>query len=119
MKVRIASKLIESSDSYAFAKIKGEIVLRHKEDAKTNIVAKFIEDNRDIFVLNIQGYTVATEKPHNASFSFVGEEIGKLLEFVRNIQSVNLDSSSRVNISDEELNRIVLSDIQAKKKTHP
>ncbi len=113
-KIRIASKVIESPDSYAFATIKGEVVLRHKEDAKSNIIAKFLEDNRGIFVLSIQGYTVATDKPHNASFSFVGEEIGKLLEFIRNIQSVNLDSSSRVNISDEELNSIVLSDIQAK-----
>jgi hypothetical protein len=117
-KIRIASKVIESPDSYAFAKIKDEVVLRHKEGAKSHITAKFLEDNRGIFVLNIQGYTVATEKPHNASFSFVGEEIGKLLEFIRNIQSVNLDSPSRVNISDEELNRIVLNDKQAKSLLH-
>ena len=117
-KVRIASKVIESPDSYAFGKIKDEVVLRHKEDAKSHITAKFLEDNRGIFVLSIQGYSVATEKPHNASFSFVGEEIGKLLEFIRNIQSVNLDSPSRVNISDEELNRIVLSDKQAKSLLH-
>ncbi len=77
-RVRIASKVIESPDSYAFAKIKDEIVLKHKEGAKTHIKAKFSEDDRGIFLLNIQGYTVATEKPHNASFSFVGDEIGKL-----------------------------------------
>ena len=116
--VRIASKVIDSPDSYAFAKIKDEIVLRHKEDAKSYITAKFLEDTRGIFVLNIQGYTVATDKPHNASFSFFGEEIGKLLEFIRNIQSVNLDSSSRINITDEELNRIVLSNSQAKSILH-
>ena len=117
-KVRIASKVIEAPDSYAFAKIKDEVVLRHKKDAKSHITAKFLEDNREIFVLSIQGYSVATEKPHNASFSFIGDEIGKLLEFIRNIQSVNLDSPSRVNISDEELNRIVLSDKQAKSLLH-
>ncbi|WP_286823062.1 MULTISPECIES: Shedu immune nuclease family protein [unclassified Idiomarina] len=117
-KVRIASKVIESPDSYAFVKIKDEVVLRHKEDAKSHITAKFLEDSRGIFVLNIQGYTVATGKPHNASFSFVGEEIGKLLEFIRNIQSVNLDDPSRVNINDEELNRIVLNDRQAKSLLH-
>lgn len=117
-KVRIASKVIESPDSYAFAKIKDDVVLRHKKDAKSHITAKFLEDNREIFVLSIQGYSVATEKPHNASFSFVGEEIGKLLEFVRNIQSVNLGSPSSVNISDEELNRIVLNDRQVKSLLH-
>ena len=112
--VRIASKVIDSPDSYAFAKTKDEIVLRHKENAKSYIAAKFLEDTRGIFVLNIQGYTVATDKPHNASFSFVGEEIGKLLEFIRNIQSINLDSPSRINITDEELSRLVLSNSQAK-----
>ncbi|WP_335963091.1 Shedu immune nuclease family protein [Acinetobacter haemolyticus] len=117
-KVRIASKVIESPDSYAFAKIQDEVVLRHKEGAKSHITAKFLEDNRGIFVLSIQGYTIATEKPRNASFSFVGDEIDKLLEFIRNIQSVNLDNPSRVNISDEELNRIVLNDKQAKSLFH-
>jgi hypothetical protein len=117
-KVRIASKVIESPDSYAFAKIQDEVVLRHKEGAKSHITAKFLEDNRGIFVLSIQGYTIATKKPRNASFSFIGDEIGKLLEFIRNIQSVNLDNPSRVNISDEELNRIVLNDKQAKSLFH-
>ena len=117
-KVRIASKVIESPDSYAFAKIQDEVVLRHKEGAKSYITAKFLEDNRGIFVLSIQGYTIATEKPRNASFSFIGDEIGKLLEFIQNIQSVNLDNPSRVNISDEELNRIVLNDKQAKSLFH-
>ena len=112
--IRIASKVMESKDSYAFAKIKDELILRHAENAKTHITAKFIEEDRKIFVLNIQGYTTATEKPHNASFSFVGEEIGKLLEFVRNIKSVDLKNSSKINITDEELNRIILSNNQAK-----
>jgi len=113
-KVRIASKVIESPDSYAFAKIKDELVLRHKENAKTKITTKFLEDNRGIFVLNIQGYTVATEKPHNASFSFVGNEIGKLLEFIRNIRSINLKNNAPIKITDEALNRIILSDAQAR-----
>jgi hypothetical protein len=66
------------------------------------------------FVLSIQGYSVAADKPHNASFSFVGDEIGKLVEFIRNIQSINFTHRGSVNITDEELNRIVLSDSQAK-----
>lgn len=116
--VRIASKVIDSPDSYAFTKIKEEVVLRHKENAKTHITAKFFEDTRGLSVLNIQGYTVATDKPHNASFSFVGEEIRKLFEFIKNITSVNLDSSSSISITDENLNRIILSEIQAKRIIH-
>ncbi len=73
-KVRIATKLIDQPSTYAFATIKDELVLRHKDGAKTCITAKFFEDDRHIFVLNIQGYTVATDKPHNASYSFIGDE---------------------------------------------
>ena len=112
-KVRIASKIIESPDAYAFGTIKDEIVIRHKKDAKSYIKAKFFEDTRGIFVLNIQGYTVATDKPHNASFSFTGKEIEKLLEFIRNLQAVNLESASAVNISDDDLNKMILSNAQA------
>lgn len=117
-KVRIASKLIESSDSYTFAKIKDEIVLRHKGDAKSYIKAKFIEDIRKIFVLSIQKYTVGTDNPHSASFSFVGEEISKLLEFIQNIQSINLEHPSSFDIKDEDFKKIVLSNSQAKSMLH-
>ena len=113
-KVRIASKIIASSDSYAFASVKGETILRHKKDAKTYIKAKFLENDRRITVLTIQGHTIATEKPHNASFSFVGDEINKLLEFIANIKSVSFKGNGSVNITDEELRHIILSEKQAK-----
>lgn len=112
-KVRIASKVIESSDSYAFANIKDEVILRHKAGAHSNIKATFFEDDRHISVLNIQGYTVATDKPHNASFSFIGNEIGKLLEFITNIQSIAFKNKGHINITDEELQKIRLSSNQA------
>jgi hypothetical protein len=113
-KIRIASKVINSTDSYAFGTIKDEIVLRHKENSQTYISAKFIEDNRGVFVLNIQGYSVATDKPHNASFAFIGEEIKTLIEFLKNIQTVQLNNNKPINITDEELKKIIISDKQAK-----
>jgi hypothetical protein len=113
-KVRIATKIIEQPSTYAFATLKGELVLRHKSDAKTCITAKFFEDDRHIFVLNIQGYTVATDKPHNASFSFIGDEIDKLIEFINNIRSVPFKNGNQVNITDEELRKIIISDSQAR-----
>jgi len=112
--IRIASKVIESPDTYAFGKIKDETVIRHKKDAKSYISAKFFEDDREIFVLSIQGYTVATDKPHNASFAFVGKEISTLLEFVNNIQLARLETSGPINISDEELKRLRVSSNQAR-----
>ncbi len=112
-RVRIASKIINSPDAYAYAKVKDETVLRHKENASTYIKATFFEDNRYISVLNIQGFTVATDKPHNASFSFIGDEIGQLLEFAANIQGVKFSGSGKVNITDKELRSLVLSNQQA------
>jgi len=112
--VRIASKVIESPDTYAFATIKDEVILRHKKDAKSYIKAKFFEDGGGIFVLSIQGYTVATDKPHNASFSFVGDEIRTLLEFIENCRSIAFKDSAEINITDEELRQNTLSKPQAK-----
>ncbi|WP_338848063.1 hypothetical protein V8J88_04515 [Massilia sp. W12] len=63
-KVRIATKLIEQPETYAFATIKGELVLRHKEDAKTCIKAKFFEDDRGIFVLNCKRPTAPSPQAH-------------------------------------------------------
>jgi predicted Holliday junction resolvase-like endonuclease len=113
-RVRIASKMIESPDTYAFSKIKDELVLRHKEDATTYIKASFFEDDRRISVLNIQGFSVATDKPHNASFAFLGDEITKLIEFAKNIQEVSFTGRGPVNISDDELRRLALSNQQAR-----
>ncbi len=112
--VRIASKVIEAPTTYAFAKIKDELVLRHRNNGKSHIKAVFYEDDRHIRSLNIQGFTIATERPHNASFSFIGDEIEKLLEFLINIQSVALKSKASVNITDTELRRIRLSNMQAR-----
>lgn len=112
-KIRIATKLIESPDSYAFAKLRDETVIRHKPNAASKITAKFFEDDRNLFVLSIQGYTVATEKPRNASFTFIGDEIDKLIEFIHNIQRAKFERTGYQNISDEELRKITLTDAQA------
>lgn len=111
-KVRIATKLVEHPNTYAFATVKDELVLRHKTNAKTCITAKFFEDDRGINVLNIQSYTVATGKPHNSSFSFIGDEIGKLIEFLNHVQGMPLDGSGPQKIIDDDLRRLVLSNIQ-------
>lgn len=113
-KVRIATKVIKSPDSYAFGTIKDEVVLRHREGAKSYITAKFIEEPRDLFLLSIQGYSVATDKPHNASFSFLGSEIEKLFEFIQNILSISLKNGRAVNITDEDLKKLAISNNQAK-----
>jgi len=113
-KVRIATKLIEQPSTYAYAQELGELVLRHKDGAKSTITAKFFEDDRGLFVLSIQGYTIATAKPHNASFSFIDDEIGKLVEFLNHIQSMPMKTSGSTAIPDDQLRRLILSTVQAR-----
>lgn len=113
-KIRIATKLLDQATGYAYAQERGELVIRHKDGAKTTIRAKFFEDDRGLFVLSIQGYTVATSKPHNASFAFVGEEIGKLVEFLNHIQSMPLKTSGSMVVPDERFRRMALSNVQAR-----
>ncbi len=59
-KVRIASKVLPSSDGYEYAKERDEIVLRKKPDAATYITAKFLEDSTYELELH-----VAAEKPRS------------------------------------------------------
>lgn len=113
-RVRIASKILPSEDGYEYAKERGEVVLRKKQDAATYITAKFLEDTRQTFVLTVQKFMSETGQPYGSGFSFVGDEIGKFCEFLANIQSVDFRSRSKVNISDEELRKLVLTTHQAK-----
>ena len=112
-KIRIASKVIDSIGGYQYAKEKDEVILRHKEDGATYIVAKFFEDNNKISVLSIQKAMAETHKPYGSGFSFVGAEIDKLLDFIGNIQSMSFPNDRAINITDEELRHIVLSNKQA------
>lgn len=113
-RVRIASKTLPSEDGYEYAKERDEVVLRKKLDAKTYIKANFLEDTRQISVLTIQKFVSETGQPYGSGFSFVGEEIGRFCEFLANIQSVDFKNGAKVNITDEELRKIALTNHQAK-----
>jgi hypothetical protein len=112
--VRIASKVLASTDGYEYVKERDEVVVRRKPDAATYISAKFLEDTRQVFVLTVQKFMAETGMPYGTGFSFVGDEIGRFCEFLANIQSVALKSNRAINISDEELRRIALTTHQAK-----
>jgi hypothetical protein len=111
-KLRIASKVMDSP-GYQYAKEKDELVLRRTPTGRKEIVAKFLEDDRGLNVLTIQSFNGKTGAPHRTYFSFVGPEIKALLTFFENIASVELEDSAKVNISDVELRRLVISRQQA------
>ena len=114
-KIRIASKVLPSVDGYDYATERGEEVIRLKPDAATSIRAKFLEDSRGVFVLTVQKFSNESGQPIGVGFSFVGEEIGRFCEFLANIQAVSLERGGSINISDEELRRVALSSVQAKR----
>lgn len=108
-RIRIASKVIDSSEMHSFAIEHGEHVIRVTDGGRQEIVAKFYEDNRGVYVLTLQRFTTETGVPHQTHFSFVGEEIPRLLEFISNLRLVQFPSDERVNVTDRELKKLLLS----------
>src|SRR4051812_23770037 len=72
--LRIARKVFDSPEQHSFALEKGEHVIRVSEGGRQEIIAKFYEDDRRVFVLTIQRFTTKNGAPHSQSFSFIGEE---------------------------------------------
>jgi len=108
-RIRIASKVIDSSETHAFAIEHGEHVIRVTDGGRQEIVAKFYEDNRGVYVLTLQRFTTETGVPHQTHFSFVGEEIPRLLEFITNLRLVQFPSDERVNVTDRELKKLLFN----------
>ena len=111
---RIASKVIDSAQRYTFALEKGEHVIRLTAGGRQEIVAKFYEDNRGIFVLTIQRFSTKNGAPHKTCFSFVGDEIPQLLQFISNLQLIEFPSKQGLNLIDADLQRMLLSRDQVK-----
>ncbi|MFC4210967.1 hypothetical protein ACFOWA_07230 [Pedobacter lithocola] len=107
--IRILSKVIDSQEQYSHAKLKDEIVLRKTEKGRQEIIAKVYEDTRGVAVLSFQRYTLPSGKPHESSFSFVGNEIQTVDDFIYNIQHVPLDSPINSSITDEALQNTLSS----------
>lgn len=107
--IRYASKIIELENTFGFIKEKDSVALRITPGGRQEITAKFLEDSRGIFILQIQKYTTTTGSPHKAYFSFRGDEIGVLVDFIKSIKELKLKDSNGVKITDEELKKLVLN----------
>lgn len=116
--LRIASKVIDNDEDFSFAKEKGELVIRRTPGGRKEIVAKFFEDNREMEVVTIQSFNSENGTPHKTHFSFIGSEIKQLIEFFSNIASIQFSNEARLNISDQELKKLILSKDQARYLVH-
>jgi hypothetical protein len=113
--LRIISKVLDPKESATFAKIKDEVVIRITEGQREELIARIYEDTREINTLTFQKFTKQSGNPHKLSFTFVGEEITKLIAFLNNINHLPFNSDGKYQITDSDLDEILLSKEQTRK----
>lgn len=111
--IRLITRGIDSKENFKMVKEKDEILLRQTPAGKNIITAKIFSDTHQMFVLNIQEYTAATGNPHKLGFAFVGDEITKLFNFLRDVQTMQFGTDRYQRISDDDIKHLNLSDHQA------
>ena len=111
--IRIVTRGIDQTESYEIARVKGEILLRKTTGGKNIITAKVFEDSRKIHVLIIQEYTASNGNPHKRKFAFIGDEITKLFNFIRDVQTMRFGSERYQRLSDDDISHIELTNTQA------
>lgn len=110
---RIVSKVIDGAESHQFFKDGKQVSLRITDGQRQEIKVKFYEDTRGISTLQIQRYTVESGSPHSVHFTFIGEEISILFNFLRNIEILPLDGESGAKLDDKFVKSITLTREQA------
>ncbi len=115
---RIVSKVLNTEETHEFIKDGKQVSLRITPGGKQEIKAKFYEDTRGVFTLQIQKYTVESGVPHNTSFTFTAQEIAILYNFIRNIEILPLNTNDSIKLDDNFVENIVLTKGQAIKLIH-
>jgi hypothetical protein len=112
--LRIASKVVDTKESHAYAVEHGEVVLHVSPGGREEIIAKFYEDDRQICQLVIQKFVQQRGRPSKTSFSFRGDEVRLLLDFLVNLKLLSLLGPERINVTDQELREFLVSGEQLK-----
>lgn len=107
--IRIISKVVDSEEQFSFSKIKDEIVIRRTDKGRQEIRASVFEESRGVTVLTFQRYTLPSGQPHETSFSFVGEEIGILYDFIENLSYLPINHESASSVRDVDIKEILNS----------
>lgn len=112
---RIVSKVFDGIEAHEFIKQGSKINLRITDGQRHEIVAKFYEDTRGIFALQIQKFSIESGNPHKVYFTFINDEITKLYNFIRNIALLPIATRNGEKFDDNILNEVVLSKEQSLK----
>lgn len=110
---RIISKTIDGKESHEFIKEGKQVALRITDGERQEIIAKFYEDSREIYSLQIQKYTTLTGSPHKTYFTFTSDEIAKLYNFIRNISLIPIQNNDGAKLDDKFVEEIILTKQQA------
>src|SRR5439155_24403121 len=78
-------------------------ILRITPGGRQEIVAKVYEDTRGILVLTIQRYRRDSGIPISEHFSFIGNEINILREFLNTVQLIDIPSDGKSRFEDSKL----------------
>lgn len=112
-RIRIANKYIEGDGGYEFATVKDEVVLRTTPAERIQIKASFLEDDRSFQTVTIQKFTGKGRACEY--FAFRPAEIARLLKFLSDIKRVHFPNEGKINISDADLEELLLSPAQMKR----
>jgi len=106
---RIASQVMDAAEGVAFHRIDNEVVLRTTRGGRQMIKAVFLEDSRGIKKLSIQKYVGEGLSPTEQHFTFTGEEIGTLIDFLASIPMIPLEGSGKRHLTAAELRNLMLT----------
>jgi len=104
--LRYVSKVINSEKIIGEVKEKGVIQLRVTSSGKQEILAKVLEMNNKVYVLSLQRYTKESGSPHKVHFSFIGDEILELKNFIDSIILLNFPDEHKTKIESADLLKI-------------
>lgn len=110
---RVVSKVVDCAESHQFFKDGKQVSLRITDGERQEVVAKFYEDTRGVFTFQIQRYTMESGSPHNTYFSFRGDEISTLYNFLANIPLLPLRDEQSAKLDDRFVSSLVLTRQQA------
>ena len=114
--LRIVSQIIETSEEVKFTVDLSEVTIRVTPAGRQQIKATFFEDNREIRTLTIQRYEMVGSYALPSSrvhFSFQGDEILRIKKFLASIESMNFEDESKSQVSERDLNDLILGRAQA------
>jgi len=112
--LRYHTRYFDNEEAAVFARIKKEVVLRVTNAGRISIRATVLENERRIKTLLIQKYSTVTGPHEHSAFTFYGDEIPALLDFIRSIEAAHLQGDKKLQFTNEQLRQVTFSLEQAR-----